>query len=99
MRFTLSIRREAEVDLERALGFYDEREAGLGNRFHDDVAQILRLIQRHPLMYPPADLAEYRKARLKRFPYHIYYRTIGTKIFIVAVHPAKSGTEWHEGRI
>ncbi len=99
MKFQLSIRKGAEDDLTQAIDFYENQQPGLGRRFHDDVAQTLRLMQRHPLMYSPTDIPGYRKAVLTTFPYSIFYCAKGTKIFVVAVHPARSGTAWHIGRV
>ena len=52
MSYRLLIRPEAELDIEEAFLWYEERSRGLGSEFIRAVDASLSEIQRHPLAHP-----------------------------------------------
>jgi plasmid stabilization system protein ParE len=89
MTFKLSIRDLAARDLQEAYDQYEEKQPGLGDRFHDEVARVLARIKENPRLYPVSDVSRYRKAVLASFPFVIYYCVIGAKIIVIAVHDGR----------
>ena len=65
---------------------YEAQQAGLGDRFHDEVAKMLKRIEANPRLYPMSETTPYRKATVDIFPFCIYYCVLGQKIVIIAVH-------------
>jgi len=63
---------QAEVEAAEAAAWYDDRQAGLGDRFADDLAQALEAVAADPGRYPfvpgvPESLLV-RLRPLSRFP-------------------------------
>lgn len=76
MTSSFVIRAEAEADIGGAYGWYEEQSPGLGEEFLASVGETLSAIrqtpQRFPTVHRESDLAV-RRARLRRFPYGVYY--------------------------
>jgi plasmid stabilization system protein ParE len=68
----LSLRREAQEDIRKAAGWYEERRVGLGTEFTRAVGAQLAAIEREPELFPVAR-AEVRRALVRRFPYAVYF--------------------------
>jgi plasmid stabilization system protein ParE len=97
MKHRLSLRRAAVQDIAEGMDFYDAEQAGLGERFRDEVAQLLRRIEANPQLYPRAERTPFRKAVLRVFPYCIYYCVAGEKVVVIAVHDARRDPRrWQE---
>lgn len=75
---------EAEVELEEAAAWYDERQAGLGLDFLSEVYGTVHRIVRHPLAWPVLDKGV-RRALVHRFPYGVLYGLVDGQILVVAV--------------
>ena len=67
---------EAEEDIRQARAWYDDISPVLGEDFVGCVLESLELIGRHPGLYAGVG-GGLRRAFVRRFPYHVYYR-IGT---------------------
>ena len=89
MKYQLSLRRAAEHEAVAAFDYYEAQEAGLGDRFHDEIAEMLLRIQANPYLYPLSEKSPYRKAVLRKFPFCIYYSILPRKVVILAVHDAR----------
>ena len=88
------IRPAAEADLLVAAEWYASRAAGLGTEFLRAADVCFSLIQRHPEAFP-AVLAEARRARLKRFPFSVFYVSTPVRIAVLAVlHVRRDPREW-----
>ena len=79
---------DAQADLLAAFSFYEDRLAGLGERFRDHVDFAISRIQIAPERYPIVH-RDLRSRRVERFPYAIIYRIYPGLVFIVAVMHAK----------
>lgn len=88
------IRAAAETDMMLAAEWYETRALGLGTEFLRAVDACFGLIQRVPegyqLVAPDA-----RRARLRRFPFSVYYVATPARISILAVlHVRRDPREW-----
>ena len=53
--------------------WYEERQAGLGDRFENEVYKHLKKIEQHPYRYPERKQF-FRETKIKIFPYLVIYR-------------------------
>jgi plasmid stabilization system protein ParE len=84
---------EALSDAAEAYAWYEERSAGLGERFLKHVDECLEWIRDNPQLFEVV-YKNYRRAIVKRFPYVIFYKINADvvtvySIFHTAQHPAK----------
>ncbi len=80
----LVVRPEAQLDAEEAAFWYDHQQPGLGNRFTDELGQLLLRISQQPLHFPEID-RETRRGLLNRFPYSVYFAIGEETVTVVAV--------------
>ena len=86
----------ASRELNEAAIWLELQQAGLGERFLQEVAQARRLILDHPDAWHPLG-ANLRRCHLQRFRYGLIYRTKGDTIEIVAVaHDRQRPEYWRE---
>jgi len=83
-RRTLIVRRAAERDLQEAATWYDGRRSGLGSELLTETREMLETIQKRPESFPIAYRQAHR-ARLRRFPYSIYFRLGEDYISVIAI--------------
>jgi plasmid stabilization system protein ParE len=86
--YSLIIRPEAEADMAEAFGWYEERKAGLGYEFLEEVAALFRQIQENPLRHAEV-YGKARRALIRRFPYKVFYLFEGAKVEVIGVVHAK----------
>jgi plasmid stabilization system protein ParE len=67
---------EANEDLQEARAWYDNIRPELGERFARAVEVTVEAIAEHPLQFPVVYRSR-RRARVRRFPYGIFFRSIG----------------------
>ena len=75
---------QAADEFEDAVAHYDDKQAGLGQRFRDEVDQHIHWLVRHadvPRLRPGG----YRRVNLKVFPHYIAYLQIGDMLWILAI--------------
>jgi len=73
MTFRVVIEEEAEGEFAEAVGFYDKRKPGLGQRFARELRAFFKTVCENPDRYPFASRLT-RKARLpKPWPYSVYF--------------------------
>jgi plasmid stabilization system protein ParE len=80
----LTLRVEAEVDINEAVGWYETQRAGLGIDFIWNLNVILERIQEHPFQFPVVD-QEVRRGMLSRFPYGVFFTVDEEEVFVLAV--------------
>lgn len=94
MTYRLVIRPEADVELEEATLWYEERSPGLGEEFFALFAETTAGIQQNPFMFAPI-FGNARRALLHRFPYSIIYEVVGDELVILACfHERRDPKEW-----
>jgi plasmid stabilization system protein ParE len=87
---SVSIRENAEADIEEAAGWYERQCKGLGNDFLDEVILSLETITDNPYLF-----AEVHR-QTRRVMIH-YYRIKGNSIVIVAVmHGSRDPNQWRK---
>ena len=85
MRRQVIFDREARVEFEDAVAWYNEREPGLGDRFTDEVNATIQRILKDPERFPLSGRTVH-KARLETFDkYNIHFRIKPDFIGVVAV--------------
>lgn len=93
----LVLRRVAELEVNQAIIWYEERRLGLGREFLDDFSSTLRKIRERPSSFP-IEYRDFHKALLDRFPYKIYFRVGESEIRLVAVLHASQRVSRLRGR-
>ena len=78
----------AEEELYQALLWYEEQRKGLGLRFATAVEAALESVKRTPMLFPKV-YQSIRRARVKRFPYGIFFELDGRQIIVSAVYHAR----------
>lgn len=72
-------------DVSEIIGFYDEAGgAKLGDAFFAELEAPVAAICARPTRYPHVDQIR-RRANLRRFPYHVLYRTVGETVRVLIV--------------
>lgn len=87
------------VHREVADGFhwYEQRQAGLGTHFLDELERVYAAIRGNPARFGFA-YGDVREGLMTRFPYAIYYRVLTNRIRILSVfHTARDPARW-QGR-
>jgi len=77
-------RPEARWDALDAYAWYESQAPGLGAEFRDELEATLDAIRESPKVYPVL-LRDTRRARLRRFPYGVFFREYDEAIVVVAV--------------
>ena len=88
MRWLLLVRPEADQDLAVARDWYDQKRAGLGGEFLDEMTAAMRQLAHDPeraRLYH----RNFRRVLLRRFPYKIFYQIIGERIVVFRVLHSK----------
>ena len=84
MKYTLEIKEEAVIDIQKAYGYYEENKQGLGERFLETLEYYLERVEKYPLHYQ-IKRKPYREAFIKNFPYLIIYEIVDKNVIVYAV--------------
>ena len=96
MSLKVSIRHEAEIDIEEAATWYEGQRQGLGHEFLDEVLSLCQTIAEKPAMYPVAH-RNTRRALIRRFPFGVYFRIEDEQLIVVAVmHGSRHPRKWQQ---
>jgi len=81
-------------EIDDAYDWYEQRRAGLGGDFLDEVQRILAEITASPARFGVIE-GDVRAAPLNRFPYAVYYRELPDRIRVLAVyHTSRDPSGW-----
>ena len=75
-------------DVEEVLAYYQKVSEHLTNEFHDELRSVINEAAENPLKFPPAAQG-FRRANLKRFPYHILYEVRPEQLRVMLVRHHK----------
>ncbi len=89
---------EAEAEFDRAIEYYEEREAGLGYDFVIEVYSAIELAVTYPKAWTIIE-GDLRRCLVHRFPYGILYAEEGEDLFIVAVMNLHKDPDYWKHRI
>jgi len=95
MSYRIILSPDAKADISSAVRWYQRRDLNVAFRFTLETLAVLRRIKRFPYQYPHVK-GSIRRARLKRFPYYIYYalnKEGGALVFAV-LHQRRSPSIW-----
>lgn len=88
------VRPLAEVDIAEAFDWYEQRSRGLGMEFLRAVDVTFASIARTPQMFPQLQ-KNVRRARLRRFPYGVFFIARSDTISVLAVmHAHRDPRRW-----
>lgn len=91
---SLIVTPQAQQDILVAAEWYESQTSGLVKSFLDQLRDVRNRIVKTPLIYQER-MTSLRVARLRRFPYCVYFRTSGDLIVIVAVlHERRDPSVW-----
>ena len=68
----LVVQPQAELDIQAAAVWYEDRRVGLGVRFLDELGLVFQRIETNPRQFPRLE-ADVRRALLSHFPYGVYF--------------------------
>jgi len=94
MNYSLTVREEAELDINGAFEYYENQRLGLGHDFLLCVEEGLSKIERNPLHYKII-YKDLRRIPVRRFPYRILYLVRNEQVIVTAVfHVRKDPQAW-----
>jgi len=69
-----SYNRSIPKDLQDAIDYYDRVSDTKGDQFFEELLSAVKEISQNPQRFPPFQETRLRKARLRKFPYHVLYQ-------------------------
>ena len=94
MSLPLEFHRAVRDEINDAHDWYEQRQAGLGRNFLDELERVLGEIAANPAWFGFAE-ADIREGLLRRFPYAVYYRELPDRVRILAVyHTSRDPSRW-----
>ncbi len=77
------------------VNFYEDRLPGLGADYLKEFETVMAHICNAPNFYPTIGAPDIHKAGLKRFPFHVIYRTEKNQIIVLAIaHQRRQPAYW-----
>ena len=88
------IRRQAQLEVQEAFQYYQEKSEGLGFEFMRSLDAALQSVKRNPFAYQKI-YSETRRVLLRKFPYALFYIAEENRIIVVACFNQKrSEIDW-----
>ncbi len=82
---TFTIHADAEHELRRAVGWYEQQREGLGSEFLSEFEAAARRVKDNPYLYAAEDEDGVRLCPIHRFPFALAYLDEQDRIWLVAV--------------
>ena len=96
MTRTLFFMPAARLEVMAAQDWYENEAQGLGARFRAEIDYQAARIAANPLQFPVM-LADVRRARLRRFPYGLFFRPLDDAIYVLACfHSSRDPLVWQQ---
>jgi plasmid stabilization system protein ParE len=84
----------ARLEVIEAQDWYEKERAGLGAEFRAEIDYQVARIAANPLHFPRM-LADVHRAKLRRFPYGLFFRPSDETIFVIACfHSSRNPAVW-----
>ena len=84
----------AQAELIEAQDWYERQAPGLGRQFREEIDVQVARIAAHPLRFPEMASGVHR-ARLRRFPYGLFFRVLDDALYVVACfHASRDPLIW-----
>ncbi len=87
MNLSASFHPDAQQELINAAVWYDDRRDGLGDIFVDAVSSKVEEACKTPERFPLVH-GDIRQAIVRRFPFVVYFRVVGERVFVLSVFQA-----------
>lgn len=75
---------EARAEYDDAVDWYAEQRVALGKDFIAKIRQTLKQVFERPHMFPKVH-GDVRKARVKTYPYAVFFRETADEIVVIAI--------------
>jgi toxin ParE1/3/4 len=96
----LIFHRKARAELDEAIAYYEQQQAGLGLALQTAVEYATGRIQQNPQIGPSYKTTEFRYYVVRRFPYVLFYAELKEAIWIVAIaHGRRRPDYWRRRKI
>ena len=82
--YSLKVQSEAVIDIQEAFEWYEMQKNGLGFEFIEEVENGFENICKHPQYYTSVN-ADFRRLKVKRFPYLIVYEIDGDLVIVISI--------------
>lgn len=96
MAAKIVVLREAELELEEAIEWYEARRVGLGGEFLGCVETIFQHVAESPVLHEKVK-GDYRRVLVRRFPYAVFYE-FDSQTNIVTIyavfHTSRNPRKW-----
>jgi len=84
----------ARLEVIEAQDWYEKEKAGLGAEFRAEIDYQVERILANPLQFPRM-LADVHRAKLRRFPYGLFFRSSDEAIYVIACfHSSRNPIVW-----
>lgn len=94
----LRIHADAMRELDAAIGWYNQRQFGLGLALHTAAQSILDRIAENPLGGMSSGRHQYRYWRTPRFPYAIYWVELHDTTWVIAIAHTRQRPDYWKHR-
>jgi hypothetical protein len=85
MASKLTVEPEAQVEIEKAIDWYESKQPGLGKEFYNYLDGYFKTLKQSNALFAIKRKPVYRELALKRFPYVIVYEHTDSEIFVYSV--------------
>jgi len=94
MAYHILVRPEVVDDLDEIESWYEKKQRGLGNQFHNEYETTLDRILIQPMNFVKVQ-KEIRRIEMKTYPYAVFYQVIGDSVVILRVlHERRHPQHW-----
>ena len=93
MKRRLVLKPEAQLDAEEAAFWYDLQKPGLGNRFTQELDQLLQRMTEYPRQFPELEFG-IRRSLLQHFPYSVFFAIEDDIVVIAVLHQHRHPDRW-----
>ena len=92
--YEVIVRREAQLEVQEAFQYYQDKSEGLGFEFLRSLDAVLQSVKRNPIAYQTI-YKETRRVLLRKFPYALFYMIEENRIIIIpCFHQKRSEIDW-----
>jgi toxin ParE1/3/4 len=91
------IHREAKAELDEAIGWYNDKQDGLGLDLQEEVENAVVRIERDSGVGASYRNTDFRFCHVKRFPYILYYLELDDYLWVAAIaHERRRPGYWRK---